>query len=210
MEDSLNSGLTLERKFIVPENKTEPHPRFHFSVKPPYPLSYRTRETLKDGSQILTRPIHPEDAPLLLELFHRLSEETIYFRFLTNLKSLPPELLRDFTNIDYDQSVAMVALRDSELGKSILGVCRIMRTAGSKRGEIAIVVDDAWQGKGIGSILMRRAMNTAKELGIEEVWGSASPRNKRIFLIAEKIGFSIKSSPERGLFQIEMRFPPEA
>jgi acetyltransferase len=210
MRNSLWPEWTCHHRRVVTENQNTPHPVLRLAANHPYPTHYRTEGITKDGSRILVRPIHPEDEPLLLELFQRLSEETIYFRFLTNLRTLPPETLHLFANINYAQDVAMVAFRENESSRSILGVCRIMREAGSKRGEIAVVVEDAWQGKGIGSILIRHAVNIAKELGVEEVWGSASIRNKRLFVIAEKLGFSIKPSPERGLFQVELCISPES
>ena len=172
--------------------------------KAPYPAHYQTKALTKDGSLISIRPIRSDDAPLLVELFNRLSKDTIFFRFLDDLKSLPPDWLQDFTRIDYAQDVAMVAAKEIESRERILGVCRIMRKPGSTRGEIAAVVDDQWQGKGIGKILLQHSIHIAKELGIRVLWGIVSSENKRLLAMAEKLGFSSKPEPEADLYKIEM------
>ena len=172
--------------------------------KAPYPWQYQTKALTKDGSLISIRPIRPDDAPLLVELFNRLSKDTIFFRFLDDLKSLPLDWLRDFTCIDYTQDVAMVAAKEIESRERILGVCRVMRELGSTRGEIAVVVYDHWQGKCIGQILFERSIRIAKELGKKGLWGIVSPRNERLLCMAAKLGFSCKPTPETDLYEIKM------
>jgi len=170
----------------------------------PYPAHYQTKAFTKDGSLISIRPIRSDDEALLLDLFNRLSKDTISFRFLADLKSLPGEWLHYFTRIDYAQDVAMVAVKEIESRERILGVCRVMRKPGSTRGEIAVVVADNWQGKGIGKILLQRSIRISKELGIRVVWGIVSSENKRFLAMAEKLGFSSKLDAEAGLYEIEM------
>ncbi|MGO9567297.1 MAG: N-acetyltransferase family protein [Desulfomonilaceae bacterium] len=173
-------------------------------IKAPYPSHYQTKALTKDGSLISIRPIRSDDAPLLVDLFNRLSKDTIFFRFLDDLKSLPRNWLQDFTRIDYAQDVAMVAVKEIESRDRILGVCRIMRKPGSTNGEIAVVVADHWQGKGIGKILLQKSIQIAKELGMRVLWGIVSSENKKILDMAEKLGFSIKPEPEADLYKIEM------
>lgn len=170
----------------------------------PYPEHYRTTAVTKDGSLISIRPIRAEDAPLLVEFFNRLSKQTIFFRFLANLRSLPQDWLYHFTRIDYAQDVAMVAVKEIESRERVLGVCRIMRKPGSTRGEIAVVVDDHWQGKGIGKILLQRSIRIAKELGMRVLWGIVSSENQRFLAVAEKLGFSSKQDPGTDIYEIEM------
>ncbi len=170
----------------------------------PYPAHFRTTEITKDGAQILVRPIEPEDGPLLLESFHRLSKATIFFRFFADLRELPPEWIHDFVIIDYTRDVAMAAVKGPDFSKNIVGVCRIMCRDNPSRGELAVTVDDLWQGKGLGSVLMRRACDIAKEIGMKTVWGVVSTDNKKFLALARKIGFSTKLSPIPGIVEMEM------
>ena len=162
---------------------------------------------LKDGTIVSIRPIRPEDAPLLVEFFNGLSEASIIFRFLGPLKTLPPEWVIHFTRIDYSQDVALVAVKEIESRERILGVCRIMRKPDSTRGELAVVIDDHWQGKGIGKILSQRCISIAKKLGMNSIWGIVSPQNKKFLALAKKLGFTVKIDPGAGAYCIDMNHP---
>lgn len=171
--------------------------------KAPYPEHLRTTAFTKDGFRITIRPIRPEDAPLLVDLFNRLSKETIFFRFLADLKFFPEEWLPHFTQIDYTRDVVMVAGKEIDYRERILGVCRIMRRAGATRAELAVVVEDDWQGKGIGNALVHPSMRIAKDLGIKVLWGSASSDNTKTLIWAQRLGFSAKRDPITDLYELE-------
>jgi acetyltransferase len=180
-----------------------------FSIPEPacrssYPKEQRSEAMLKDGTVVSVRPIRPEDAPLLVEFFNGLSEASIVFRFLGPLKTLPPEWVNHFTRIDYTQDVALVAVKEIESRERILGVCRIMRRPDSTRGELAIVIDDHWQDKGIGKMLSKRCMSIAKKLGMESIWGIVSARNKKFLALAKQLGFAIQVEPGAGAYRIDM------
>ncbi len=172
-------------------------------ARAPYPEHLQTTGFTKDGFRITVRPIMPEDAPRLVDLFSRLSKETIYFRFLADLKSLPEEWLPRFTRIDYASDVVMVAGKEIDYRERILGVCRIMRRPESTRAEMAVVVEDAWQNKGIGTIIVLRSMGIAKDVGIKVLWGNASADNVKTLIWARKLGFSSRRDPQTDLYYLE-------
>lgn len=169
-----------------------------------YPRRYEKSISTKDGLAIFLRPIRPEDGPLLESFFDTLSPETIFYRFLSHLKKLPPEWVEHFTHIDYDRNVAMIAVEQSGAEERILGVCRILRSPGSTRGETAVVVADHWQGRGIGSRLLKESLRIAKELGMRTVWGLFDAENKKALALAGKLGFAPKTHPELGTTELEM------
>ncbi|MEJ2717611.1 MAG: GNAT family N-acetyltransferase [Deltaproteobacteria bacterium] len=169
-----------------------------------YPRQYEKTMLTKDGMAIFLRPIKPEDGALLVKFFNTLSPETIFFRFLSHLKTLPSEWVEHFTQIDYDREVAMIAVEQSDAEERILGVCRIMRSSGSTRGEAAVVVGDQWQGRGIGSLLLKECLRIAKELGMRTVWGLFDAENKKALRLAGKFGFAPKTHPELGTTELEM------
>jgi acetyltransferase len=168
-----------------------PVPSPHHLVISPYPDQYEYRETTAEGLDVFVRPIKPEDAPLLLDLFSNLSKESVYNRFFSPLKTLSHEMLVRFSQIDYDREIAMVAL-DSEQENRLLGVARIILNPDGDRGEFAIAVGDPWQGKGVGSRLLQHALRIAGDRGVRTVYGKVLAENRRMVRLARKGGFVVE------------------
>lgn len=164
----------------------------------PYPEQYEFHEVTDDNVKIFIRPVKPEDAPLFVELFKVLSPTSIYYRFFSPLKSLSPEMLARFTQIDYDREIALVALDDSEKQERMLGVARIVGDPDRIKGEFAVLVGDPWQGVGIGAKLLSRCLHIAKNMGLQIVSGTALRANRHMLKLAEKLGFKFNpvSDPE--------------
>ncbi len=188
------------RVLIKPSKVLSPH---HLVISP-YPNQYEITTATRDGIKLLVRPIKPEDAPLLLELFNSLSEESIYSRFFAPLKTLSHKMLVVFTQIDYDQDMALVAIDTSESEEKILGVSRLMRKPGGMEAEFAVVVRDAWQGKGIGATLMKHLLFIAEKQFLEAVWGTILPQNRQMVKLAEKMGFEICRSLEEQTYEVRI------
>ncbi|MEJ2658913.1 MAG: GNAT family N-acetyltransferase [Desulfobacterales bacterium] len=165
----------------------------HHLVISPYPNQYEAR-TIREGvGELFIRPIRPEDASLLVQLFDALSRESVYFRFFSSLKMLPPSMLARFTQIDYDREIALVALWGTEPNEKMLGVARVITDIyNRKNAEFSIVVGDPWQGKGIGAELLKRCLLIAKERGIENVHGIVLPENTQMLALGKKLGFTVK------------------
>ncbi|MCF8062282.1 MAG: bifunctional acetate--CoA ligase family protein/GNAT family N-acetyltransferase [Deltaproteobacteria bacterium] len=175
------------RVILTPSPVSSPH---HLVISP-YPDQYEYRETTAKGLEIFIRPIKPEDAPLLLDLFGHLSRESVYNRFFSPLKTLSHDMLVRFSQIDYDREIAMVAL-DSEEENRILGVARIILGPDKDRGEFAIAVGDPWQGMGVGSRLLQHALRIAGDWGVRTVYGKVLAENRRMVQLARKGGFHVK------------------
>ncbi len=182
----------------------EESPRASEMLGKPYPREYESTHFLGDSSAVLVRPIKREDAHLLVEFFKSLSPRTVFLRFLANLQALPPEWVRQFTDIDYGRDVAMAALEEQDSEDAIIGVCRIMRKPGSAGGELAVVVADAWQERGIGTLLMERSIRIARELGMRTLWALVAAENDRVISLAEKFGFRLKEISDSGHCELEM------
>jgi acetyltransferase len=132
---------------------------------------------------------------MLEDLFHTLSWESRYHRFFTPLKSLSPEVLASFTQIDYDRDMALVALDQGGSSDKILGVARIMTTPGGTDPEFAVTVGDPWQGQGVGACLMDRLLAIARDRGLEYIWGIVLAENTQMLAMARKFGFTVKRAP---------------
>lgn len=170
----------------------------------PYPYYYESKAFTRTGALSIIRPIKRDDAARLIEFFDTLSPETVFFRFLADLKSLPLEWVRRFTDIDYGQDVAMVALEGADDEERIIGVCRIMRNPRSDNGEIAVVVGDSWHNQGIGTILLKRSLRIARELGFRKVWGLVSAHNEKVSRMAARLGFVQRTDTTEDLFEVEI------
>jgi len=169
----------------------------------PYPEQYESHEVTSAGFTVFVRPIKPEDAPLLVELFDTLSPTSIYYRFFGPLKALPHSMLVLFTQVDYDREIDLVALEKINGDKErMVATARVMSDPDGKRAEFAILVGDPWQGKGVGARLLERCLIIAKERGIETVWGIVLPENTGMLALARKLGFKVSKSDEPGELEV--------
>lgn len=158
----------------------------------PYPARYEKHAVTSSGLPVFIRPIKPEDAPLLVDLFHVLSPTSIYFRFFSPLKELSEDMLARFTQVDYDREIGMVAVEAQDTGwEKLLGVARVISDPEGKKAEFAVLVGDPWQGKGIGALLLENCLHIAKERGIETVWGTVLQENTHMLALGRKLGFKI-------------------
>jgi acetyltransferase len=169
-----------------------------------YPNQYENEVVLQNDDHLLIRPIKPEDALLLSDLFDSLSPQTIYFRFFTPLKSLPHNMLSRFTQIDYDREIALVAIQESKSKEKMLGVSRVIPGRDQKSAEFAILVSDQWQGKGIGAELLKQCLAIAKERNIREVYGIVLAENTTMLALGKKLGFDMKITSEGPEYELRI------
>ena len=158
----------------------------------PYPKKCETLWTLKDGREVLLRPIKPEDEPLWLEMFQSFSEESIRNRFFDMLKDTPHEVRVRYCNIDYDREVAIVAELTEENRRRILGVARLSIEPDGKSGELAFIIGDPWQGLGLGTKMVDYVIEIAKDMGVQKIYAIMLPDNYRALDLTKKMGFKIE------------------
>src|SRR6202171_366252 len=120
----------------------------------PYPSELVQRVTLRDGTRVVMRPIRPEDRQMEKEFVQRLSDESKYFRFMSALRELTDTMLNRFTQIDYDQEMALIAVVCENAQETEIGVARYVVNADGTSCEFAIAVADAWQPRAGGSRLI--------------------------------------------------------
>ncbi|MGA2386240.1 MAG: GNAT family N-acetyltransferase [Candidatus Bathyarchaeia archaeon] len=169
--------------------KFEPHEHMVIS---PYPKKYEMMWSLKNGQEVLLRPIKPEDEPLWLDMFQGFSEESIRYRFFEILRDTPHEVRVRYCNIDYDREIAMVAEIMKSTPRKIRGVARVSIEADGKSGEIAFIVSDHWQGLGLGTKMVDYVLDIAKEKGLEDVYAIVLPDNTRALSLLKKMGFNFQ------------------
>lgn len=138
---------------------------------------------LLDGARIAVRPISGDDDERLRRFHERLSPDTVYLRFFTPHPELSTAEATYFTHVDHRCREALVAVS----GDDIVGVARFDRLPGSDDAEAAVVVDDAWQGRGVGSTLLRRLAERAAALGVRRFMADVLARNRRMLRLLETI-----------------------
>jgi RimJ/RimL family protein N-acetyltransferase len=141
--------------------------------------------TLPDGASVLVRPIAPSDAPALLRGLEHLSPRSRYRRFLGTPRIGAAEL-RYLTEVDHHDHEALGAA-DPATGEGI-AIARYIREPGSDSAEIAVTVDDAWQGRGLGTALLLRLADRARAAGIRRFTGLILAENAPMRALMAKLG----------------------
>jgi acetyltransferase len=167
-------------------------PRYGHMAVHPYPVHLIEIVQLPDGTDLVIRPIRPEDAQMEQEFVRGLSEQSKYFRFMQAIKELPPEMLVRFTQIDYDREMALIGVAGGEVGEEEVGVARYVARLGDDTCEFALVVADRWRQRGIGSRLMRSLMQNARERGLRIMEGEVLSANNRMLALVKSLGFRVE------------------
>ncbi|MEO8249325.1 MAG: GNAT family N-acetyltransferase [Burkholderiales bacterium] len=150
---------------------------------------------LRDGTRVHLRPIHPEDIELERRFIESLSSASRRFRFLDTMKSPSAELLKQLTVINPATDAAYVALLGTGDQTQEIGVARFSAQAGGHDCEFAVTVADAWQHKGLGTLLMQRLIEVAKARGIKTMHSSDAADNDLMRKFAEHLHFQHQRDP---------------
>ena len=156
------------------------------------------------GATVTIRTMQPEDRDIEHRFVRELSEQSRYYRFHSALKELSPYMLERFTHVDYPEEMAIIATVPEGGGEMQIGVARYARRPGSQTAEIAIVVADAWQGRGVGTRLLIDLRRLATAAGIRHVEASVLPDNRRMLGLARELGFSLKALKPADYSTIEL------
>jgi acetyltransferase len=190
--------LALDARVVV-HDRSVPKERLSHSAIRPYPAQYVGDWTMKDGEQVVIRPIRPEDEPLVIEFHKKLSERSVYLRYFQPLKltqRTAHERLTRICFIDYDREMALVVERKQPDGKpDIIAVGRLSKIHGRPEAELAALVQDELQGKGIGAELYRRLIQVAKDQNLKAVHSNMLGENKEMQHLCKRLGFHM-SAPD--------------
>ena len=193
---SQGSIYALNARIVLETNDAEKGLQYPHLVITPYPTRYISNSRLSDGTDVLLRPIRPEDEPLEHELLSSLSEATMRARFFTIVKDISHEMLVRYCNIDYDREIAIVAeVRENEKRK-LIGIGRLIVDREFKSGEYAVLVHDNYQSKGLGYKLVDVIIGIAEEKGLERIWGEVLTENEKMLTVCRRLGFTAQRTPD--------------
>lgn len=169
-----------------------------------YPAQYESGLTLKDGREVFLRPILHADGPLLIDLFNRISPDSIYFRFLRRLHALPEDMIHRFTHVNYVSEFALVAVIREEGKDAIIAVVRYGYNPDDGHTDFAITVRDDWQHLGLGRSLMERMVSIGRDNGIPSLWSIIDARNNAMRRLLSGLGNEVKYSHQGGFLEVEI------
>jgi acetyltransferase len=169
-------------------------PGARLSVRP-YPRELEQTATLRNGQILRLRPIRPEDARALKQLFDALTPEHRRMRLFSSMREISDEFAARLTQIDYDREMVLVAL-DPEDPERIWAGARIAADADNRRAEYSVTVRSDKQGLGLGRLCLERVLDYARSRGIEEAWGSVLAENDGMLGLAARLGFERRRDPD--------------
>jgi GNAT superfamily N-acetyltransferase len=162
--------------------------------------------TLKDGTEVLVRPLEPADGPLLRSAFAQLSAESRYKRFLGPKPRLSEAEIEFFTDVDHVDHEAIGALDPAT--QAGIGVARYVRLReDAEAAEAAVVVVDAWQRRGLGRILLERLCERAAENGVRRFVATLFTSNRAMLHLFDELGHTVTHRDSSGTLEIEVELP---
>lgn len=159
---------------------------------------------LRDGTLVRMRPIRADDAPRLVALYDRLSRDTRYQRFFSVMRRLPPDWARFLAEVDYRARLALVveAPGDPDV---LIAVARYEPTGEPGAAEVAFVVQDGWQDRGLGTVLFRELLAAAAVNGIERFRAWVLADNRRMLDLVARLGEITRRSIAQGVVEVDFR-----
>ncbi|HRW82731.1 MAG TPA: GNAT family N-acetyltransferase, partial [Methanothrix sp.] len=176
-----------------------------------YPESLAIHRTTRagEGQEILLRPVKISDEPLIKDFFYSLSDESLYTRFISARKNVPHEMRQDLVAVDYSRDMVILAVvegKDEPEQETVVGVGQYSLNRDMHTAEVALVVRDDYQGKGVGTELLHRLTYLAKRQGLLGFSAEVLSTNRPMRSLFEKMGFDIEKRREEGVYELKMRF----
>ncbi len=171
-----------------------------------YPEGLEAYRTTRTGLGILLRPVKITDEHLLKDFFYSLSEESLYHRFISVRKDMPHHRLQDYTVIDYEKRMIILAVSPDEKDEELIGVGQYDILEDSHTAEIAFVVRDKYQNKGVGKELLKYLTYIAKKKGLLGFKAAVLPDNKAMTTLFEEAGFEADKKTADGLYEYRSIF----
>jgi len=159
-----------------------------------YPEELERYETLRDGTQVFFRPVKPSDEPALTEMLYSLSTESVRSRFFTSTVRFPHKDVQKLTNIDYQDELAIVGVVPGPAEEEIVAIAQYFLDPKTQEAEIAFIVQDEWQQKGMGTRLLEYLIQIARRRGIKRFLARVLPTNKAMLAVFYNSGYRLESS----------------
>jgi acyl-CoA hydrolase/GNAT superfamily N-acetyltransferase len=171
-----------------------------------YPADIAAKQTFKGGIEVKFRAIKPSDEEEMRRLFYRFSDEAVYYRYFSSLKTMPHARMQEYVNVDCNRAMSIVGLVGETGEEHIIAEARYIKDQRRPYAEAAFVVDEKYQGLGIATFLYKMLIRIAKERGIQGFMADVLASNKSMMKVFEKGDLPVKASLEQGVFQLTIDF----
>jgi acetyltransferase len=203
-------ALAVDARVVIDHAPPSLHRYDHLAILP-YPSDYTQEWPMPGGGRFTLRPVQPDDADMLQSFVRKLSDQSRYYRFVSSLRELSVPMLARYTLIDYDREMALVAIYKERAPtgngeftetERMIGVSRYIANPDLTSCEFSLVVDDEFNGQGIGSRLMLSIMEVARHKGLSEIDGLVLTRNAGMLKLMKRLGFQIQIYAEDADFRL--------
>jgi len=200
--------LALDARVVLYDKNTPESALPKLAIRP-YPNKYVECWTMKDGRQVVIRPIRAEDEPLMSKFHIGLSDRTVYMRYLSPMllsDRVAHERLARMTHNDYDREIALVVEGEENGERAVFGVARLSKLRGEEESaRLSMLVSDRFQGQGLGKELIKRIIDVASHEQIKHIIAATAPENETFINMCRKVGFStINTNPQTGMVEAVM------
>ncbi len=169
-------------------------------------MEMRTAMVLRDGSKVNFRPVHPTDETRMRDILYALSQETLFYRFMTRQQKFSHKQIQDFVYIDHRKDVAIVGTLPEAHGEDIIAMGRYYLDEKTNLAEVAFVIRDEWQNRGLGRFLFKHLVTIAKRNGIAGFTAEVLRDNRRMQAILNHCGYRVKRRREEDVYSFQILF----
>jgi acyl-CoA hydrolase len=188
------------------ENILYPDQVYHAEQSRHYPEELSRTETFKGGLEVRFRPIRPSDVDEMRRLFYRYSDESVYYRYFSPVKTMPYRKMQEYVNVDYRNTMSIVGLVGEPGEGRIVAEGRYVLPGDSAFADIAFVVDEVYKGKGIATFLFLYLIQIARERGIRGFTADVLASNKSMLKVLEKSPYPVKAVMDSGVYEFSIPF----
>jgi acyl-CoA hydrolase/GNAT superfamily N-acetyltransferase len=183
-----------------------PDQAFIPGIKGEYPEDLEVQKTTRTGLRLLLRPIKISDEPLLKDFFYSLSEESMYQRFISARRDIPHEMLQKFVAVDYFQKMVLVGVTEDDGRESICGLGQYGMNNDTYTADVALVVRDNCQNKGVAAEILSYLTYLAKKQGLLGFTAEVLVGNEPVFRLFSRMGFDVSKRNESGVYEMKAMF----
>jgi acyl-CoA hydrolase len=173
-----------------------------------YPEELEIYQTLNDGTELFFRPVKPTDEAALSEMLYSLSPTSLRTRYMSATVTFPHKDVQQLTNIDYINNLAIVGTVPGVSGEEIVAIAQYFLDPKTQAAEVAFIVQDEWQQKGMGTVLLQYLCRVAKQRGIKTFYAKVLPNNKAMLTVFYNSGYKVNTEFDGDVYNIEFPLTP--
>jgi RimJ/RimL family protein N-acetyltransferase len=173
-----------------------------------YPENIACTHTFKDNLRIHFRAIKPSDEDEMRRLFYRFSDQAVYYRYFSPIKTMPHDRMQEYVNVDYHSMMSIVGVIEESGREMIVAEARYVRRKDKDRryADTAFIVDESYQGRGIATFLFDLLIRIARENGVEGFTADVLADNKSMLKVFEKTAFPVNAALAYGVYELTIPF----